>query len=143
MFSDKTMDLVLEEGASLAFSLKLESETEVCTPHPVTGEDTVCHIQRTTTDISTGTFAGNIVAKFGEVAIASFIMTKDGDGTSGVVTMVLQQGTVQAIANSVRDSAPINSNKRLRDVGFYSVTYSTSEGQTRIMEGRVTMSLGG
>jgi hypothetical protein len=141
MFDDKTLDIILEEGASLSMSLKLDSETEVCTEHPITGEPTNCYIQTTPTDISGGNFKGDIVVKFGSNSIASFTLTKQ-TGNIGVVIMNITKEQVQDIAELVRDEASLNKNSRLRNVGFYDVTYTTQGRTTRIMEGRVTMSLG-
>jgi hypothetical protein len=142
MFNDKTLDLDLEEGASLVFSLKLESETEVCTTHPITGENTNCHTQSAATDISGGSFSGGIVVNFGDAPVVSFTLTKEGTGAAGIVFMELTQPQVQTIADLVRPNYSLNNNKRLRNVGHYDVTYSAEGMSTRIMEGKVTMSLG-
>jgi hypothetical protein len=142
MFNDKTLDIELEEGASLAFSLKLDSESELCTAHPITGEQTNCQTVSTPTDISGGNFSGKIVIKFGSAAISSFTFVKEGTGSTGIVFMQLSGAQVNTIADIVRTNSPLNKNSRLRDVGYYDITYSSDNMTTRIMEGKVTMSLG-
>lgn len=142
MFNDKTLDITLEEGASLAYSLKLESETEVCVPHPLTGEETNCTIVPVATDISATTFTGSIISGFGGTSLADFTFVKQGTGELGIVQLSLSKEEIQSIANLVRGYTQVLGNPRLRDVGFYTVTYNTGESQTRLMEGRVTMSLG-
>ena len=142
MFNDKTLDITLEEGASLAYSLKLESEVEVCVPHPLTGEDTNCHTVTNPTNLLGVTFEGTIIPEFGTAAIATFTMTIEGDGSTGIVVMSLTEANVQGVADLVRDNSPLNRNPRLRDVGFYTITHSIGAEQTRLMEGQVSMSLG-
>ncbi len=142
MFNDKTLDITLDEGASLAYSLALESELEVCTAHPITGENTNCHIQATPTDISAATFTGSIVAEFGGSVLATFTTALVGDGSTGVVRVSLSKTTIETLADLVRDNPPIQKNPRLRDLGFYNINYITAGSQVRIMEGRVTISLG-
>lgn len=142
MINDRTLDITLDEGAGLYYTLELTNEEETCDTHPITGEDTNCVVTQVVADLTGATIAGNITDEFGGSILGTFTCGLTTDGSDGLIDISLSEATIQGLANSVRTEASYGNDPRLRFVGYYDIILTTSGESNRLMEGKVIMSLG-
>lgn len=141
---EKTLDIVLEDGADFGYRLTLVEVEEVCTNHPVTGEAINCKEVESPIPITDVTFSGKISKSLdeGSTPLLSFTFTIES-ATKGVLRMSLTDTQVKSLvtqASTERDKY----NPRLRFLGYYDIisTHTPSSVDTRLMQGKVYISDG-